>query len=126
VRALIVVFTIFAAVAIGVGPSYADSLTVTLVSIVSPIASGGSQQLVVQTQTGTACSGDIQGAQSGGSAKGGAPSEYHLPNVQADDQGKVTWAWKLGMNFPKGHRTIRVFCKNGSSTGGLEVGYDVQ
>jgi len=126
VRALAVVFTIFAAVTVAVGPSFADALTVTLVSIVSPIASGGSQQLVVQTQTGTTCSGDIQGAQPGGSAKGGAPSEYHLPNVQADDQGKVTWAWKLGMNFPKGHRTVHVFCKNASGTVGLEVGYDVQ
>jgi len=126
VRALAVVFTIVAALIVAVSPSSADALTVTLVSIVSPVNPGGSQQLVVQTQSGTTCSGDIQGAQSGGSAKGGAPSEYHLPSVQADDQGKVTWAWKLGMSFPKGHRTVHVFCKNGSSTGGLEVGYDVQ
>lgn len=109
-----------------VPPSFADDLTVTLVSIVSPISPGATQQLVVQTQTGTTCSGDIQGAQSAGTGKGGSVAEFHLPAVQSDDSGKVTWSWKLGMTFPKGHRTVRIVCKNGSNTSGLSTSYDVQ
>jgi hypothetical protein len=107
-------------------PSFADNLTVTLVSVVSPISPGGTQQLIVQTLPGTTCTGEIQGAVVTGSGKGGANAEYHLPAVQSDDGGKVTWSWKVGMNFPKGHRTVRVACKNGSSTAGLNTSYDVQ
>ncbi|GEM_PF-3072381 len=112
--------------AVAVAPGFADSLTVTLVSITPTVSHGEQSTLVIQTQPGAACSGEITLQKAGGGKPGGQgnnPSGGRLPERQANAQGQVTWMWKtIGT---AGHRNVRVTCKSGDQTASLDTGFDV-
>jgi len=94
-------------------PALAEDLQVKVVSVTSSVQVRGPIKLVVQTDAGAACDGNIhwQYKQS--------MDNFNLRAKTAGDDGMVTWAW----NAPSAaaHGTISINCKVGDKQGSTSV-----
>ncbi|HLJ59025.1 MAG TPA: hypothetical protein VKZ50_04765 [bacterium] len=116
--------TILILLTVSVGPGFADKLTVTLVSINSPIGQGQQQTIVVQTQSGATCGGLVSVGNSA-TGRGGSQTSAPLRDLQADDKGQVTWSWQQIHGY-SAHYGVHITCKNGADAAVLDTGYDVK
>jgi hypothetical protein len=125
-RALGIAFALLALFSFVMPPSFADDLTVTVVSITPTVSHDESSTLVINTKPGATCSADIIGNHAGGGkpgAQGTAANGGRLPERTANAQGAITWKWKtIGT---AGHRTVQVTCKSGTQTGTVNAEFDV-
>ena len=116
--------TILMLMTLSVGPGFADTLTVTLVSIHSQVSQGQQQTIVVQTQSGATCGGVVAVGNSA-TGRGGSQTSAPLRDLQADDKGQVTWSWQQ-IHGLSAHYDVHITCKNGTDTALLNTGYDVK
>ena len=99
-------------------PALADDLQVKLVSVTSSVQVRGPIKLVVQTDPGAICDGNIhwQYKQS--------LDNFPLRAKTAGDDGTITWEWKAPSAFA--HGTIDITCKAGDKQGRTSVTVTVQ
>ena len=99
-------------------PALADDLQVKIVTVTSSVQVRGPIKLVVQTDPGATCDGNIhwQYKQS--------VDNYPLRAKTAGDDGTITWEWKAPSAFA--HGTISIMCKAGDKQGRTSVSLTVQ
>jgi hypothetical protein len=99
-------------------PALADDLQVKLVSVTSSVQVRGPIKLVVQTDPGAICDGNIhwQYKQS--------LDNFPLRAKTAGDDGAITWEWKAPS--AAAHGTIDITCKAGDKQGRTSVTVTVQ
>jgi hypothetical protein len=99
-------------------PAAAAGLTVTKVSLTTPIKRGRPATIRVKTAAGARCSIVVTYKTGPSSAKG-------LNAKTAPSTGRLAWTWTVGSNTTPGSWPIKVSCKLGSKTGTLRVTFKV-
>jgi beta-lactamase superfamily II metal-dependent hydrolase len=86
------------------------SLSISVVSLTSPISKGATATLTIHTLAGAACTITVY-------YKSGPSSAAGLTPKNADSSGNVSWSWKVGSNTTAGNWSISVTSSlNGQQT----------
>ncbi len=88
----------------------AEQLVVTLVKLTSPVSSGSMVTVTIRTDTGAECKGSVRYRS----------FTQTLASKTTDDQGTVTWSWRLGSDA-RGNYPIEMQCAQGDKRGSLSV-----
>jgi len=94
-------------------------ISISMVSLTSPISAGSTATLTIQTAPGANCSITVY-------YKSGASQAAGLGQQTADASGQVTWSWKVGSRTAKGIWKIVVQSELGGKTTKLEIPFEVQ
>jgi beta-lactamase superfamily II metal-dependent hydrolase len=96
-----------------------QNLFLTIASVTSPIARGGSATLIAQTIPGANCTIKVN-------YKSGASKASGLAAQTADSSGQVSWTWKVASNTTPGTWRIVVTASDGKTTITQEGNFTVQ
>lgn len=96
-----------------------QQLSVTLVSITSPVSHGRAASISVKTAPGASCTITVTYKSGPSRAKGLTPKT-------ADTAGKVEWSWIVGTRTTPGTWPVSVTCSSGGKTGTLHASFEVQ
>lgn len=94
-------------------------LSLQIVSVTSPVSSGGTATLIAQTLPGADCSITVY-------YKSGPSSASGLDPKPADNSGKVSWTWKVGASTTPGSWRIVVNAISGGKTVSQETYFTVR
>lgn len=97
----------------------AADLSVTVLSLSSPVAPFSDATLEAQTTPGAACAITVRYKSGPSRAKGLLPKT-------ADAQGRVLWRWRVGSSTTPGHWPIEVTCEKGDVKGTLQTSFEVR
>ncbi len=100
------------------GPA-SGSFAISVVSLTSPVSPGSTAKLTIKTSPGAACSIEVR-------YKSGPSHAAGLGEQTANDQGSVTWRWKVGTSTTPGTwRIVVSAAANGDKTS-LELPLEVR
>ena len=94
-------------------------ISISVVSLTSPISAGSTATLIIQTAPGANCSITVY-------YKSGASQAAGLGPQTVDASGQSTWSWKVGSCTAKGIWKIVVQSDLGGKTTKLEIPFEVQ
>lgn len=100
-------------------PAAAADLTVSLVSLSSPVAPFSDAFIRIQTAPGASCAIEVRYRSGPSKARGLEPKV-------ADARGAVSWQWRVGSGTTRGRWPIVVACSKGSDRGGLYTSFEVR
>lgn len=101
------------------GPLPAGELSISLVSLSSPVAPFTDATIQIQTTPGANCSITVLYKSGPSKAKGLYPRT-------ADGRGRVAWRWRVGSNTTPGRWPIVVRCERDGDTGELKTSFEVR
>jgi len=96
-----------------------EVISISVVSLTSPISPGSMAQLTIHTAPGAACSITVY-------LKSGASQAAGLGPQTADASGQAIWMWKVGSNTTRGIWKIVVQATLGGKTATLSIPFEVK
>jgi len=96
-----------------------QQLSVTFISVISPVSPGNAAGITVKTAPSAACITTV-------TYKSGPSQAQGLDPKTADNNGIVSWAWIVGTRTTPGEWPIRVTCSTGSKQATSETSFLVQ
>ena len=96
------------------GATAADALEVKVAKITTPITSGQSVTLTIQTASGAECKGVIRWRQ----------FMSQLPTKTTGDDGTVSWTWTPGANA-RGTYPVDIQCAQGDKKGSVSTTFQI-
>lgn len=100
-------------------PLQAGELSISLVSLSSPVVASRDATIQIQTSPGAKCSITVLYKSGPSKAKGLYPQT-------ADGSGRVAWRWRVGSNTTPGRWPIVVRCEKGGDSGELRTSLEVR
>ncbi len=91
------------------GETLAQTLSVRVVSVISPVRAGSQATLTVKTSPGAQCTPSVQG-RSGATVK-------VFPKRVADAHGMATWTWQVPVETAAGPWPVTITCVSSSPNG---------
>jgi hypothetical protein len=100
-------------------PVLSQQLDVKLTSLTSPASAGSNATIAVNTAANAKCQITVH-------YKSGPSKAQGLFPKSADNQGQVSWTWKVGTNTTPGTWPISVICSSGVLSGMLKTSFAVR
>src|SRR5438552_2708517 len=98
--------------------AYTQQIEIKLISLTSPVSPGNDATIVVKTAANANCQITVH-------YKSGPSKAQGLFPKSADNQGQVSWTWRVGSNTTPGQWPITVTCSAGGVEGTLKTAFVV-